>query len=740
MNPVIPFSLVIFCVTVQVWLVLIALSGVIPLTDAVSTAVWPEWQYFVRPERDALLFHCFVGLALLAQAIGIWSMRHQLNQASFTKTVMPFLAAEMVWTALMLNAAFKVIVYHDRPWLAQDAFIFLSAGALASKVFWPELKSWAECFYQKITTCSFGIKADVAACLGLVVLLYVPDDRAVLARMFFGNNFQHFDSFTAPAWAFTKGAVLNVDVMTEYGIGIPVMMSWFAKLTGGFSYTHLLWFWMGGTITYFILCFVFLRRWLGSFALSLMATLLAIKFQMFHSGVTPFIFTLPSATVVRYFWDILFFLSLLGHLRTLRKRYLFRAAVCCGVQIFFMTTSGYCLTIAFIAYLTAFMVLEHLRPLVCESITEAVRFCSFLFVVPLTTLGFLVLTQGAHLWTGEFWSNMQEFNNYFLSGFGLMPMYETLQNHETMAGLMGFFIPVVYMGTFLVTAGLLFYRQVPREDLMAVVLSLYGMTLYHYYIGRSAPTSYYVVCVPYVFILFFWLQRWLLVLKQDRRRLILLSLGAVIVYALLTNHTYLAYPNIFNVSRNPIVDPLVVSPIPDGRSYFNQSVSKLTEDQKLPANSLGNKDEGIKYEKDFKTDARLDQYYDQESDFGRDAALIAALTKPADAVPLLSSFEIKMLIQADRRQFFYYSPILLARPMRMRTFPNSTMYSLIHARRTLHQLQEAKPEYIFMEKVFLQAPGFANFKDASLASVLNYVFENYSPDAQGQYLIAMKRK
>ena len=83
---------------------------------------------------------------------------------------------------------------------------------------------------------------------------------------------------------------------------------------------------------------------------------------------TPFIFTLPSATVIRYFWDIIFFLLLLGHLRTLRKRYLFGAAVCCGVQIFYMTTIGYCLTIAFLAYMAAFMIVGHLRPLVCKKV------------------------------------------------------------------------------------------------------------------------------------------------------------------------------------------------------------------------------------------------------------------------------------------------------------------------------------------------------------------------------------
>lgn len=138
MNPVVLFSLIIFCVTVQVWLSLIALSSVIPMANPLSTVVWPEWQYMVRPERDALLFHCFVGIALSAQAIGIWLVRHKLNQPAFVKTFLPFLAAELAWTAMMLNAGFKMITYHDRPWLARDAFIFLWAGALASKIFGPK--------------------------------------------------------------------------------------------------------------------------------------------------------------------------------------------------------------------------------------------------------------------------------------------------------------------------------------------------------------------------------------------------------------------------------------------------------------------------------------------------------------------------------------------------------------------------------------------------------------------------
>ena len=36
---------------------------------------------------------------------------------------------------------------------------------------------------------------------------------------------------------------------------------------------------------------------------------------------------------------------------------------------------------------------------------------------------------------------------------------------------------------------------------MAAVLCVYGMGLYHYYVCRSSATSYYTVCIPFVFVL-----------------------------------------------------------------------------------------------------------------------------------------------------------------------------------------------------------------------------------------------
>ena len=50
------------------------------------------------------------------------------------------------------------------------------------------------------------------------------------------------------------------------------------------------------------------------------------------------------------------------------------------------------------------------------------------------------------------------------------------------------------------------------------------------------------------------------------------------------------------------------------------------------------------------------------SRFTKDAQLIASLTAHSDEVPLISGFETEMLMQANRKPFFYYFPLFISRP------------------------------------------------------------------------------
>ena len=59
----------------------------------------------------------------------------------------------------------------------------------------------------------------------------------------------------------------------------------------------------------------------------------------------------------------------------------------------------------------------------------------------------------------------------------------------------------------------------------------------------------------------------------------------------------------------------------------------------------------------------------------------------------------------------------------------------------MQQLQEAKPTYIFMEKILMapSVPSSYEYLYPELLVLLNYIHQYYIADKQGHYLIAMKR-
>ena len=136
-----------------------------------------------------------------------------------------------------------------------------------------------------------------------------------------------------------------------------------------------------------------------------------------------------------------------------------------------------------------------------------IKFLLSLFVIPVGTLVFfLTLTQGGHWASSQFLANMHEFIEYFISGFGLTPMSDSLMYHNFCASLIGFFIPLIYTITLVAVGSLCFMEKLNRRNLFVIVLCIYGLGIFHYYVARSAVTSYYAVGIPYVAILFFWIK------------------------------------------------------------------------------------------------------------------------------------------------------------------------------------------------------------------------------------------
>jgi hypothetical protein len=208
-----------------------------------------------------------------------------------------------------------------------------------------------------------------------------------------------------------------------------------------------------------------------------------------------------------------------------------------------------------------------------------------------------------------------------------------------------------------------------------------------------------------------------------------------------TTHLTLAYPNVFNFSRNPAVDPLVAARLSEGRlRYFNQLFIQYPDAFKLQVNNLGETFEDWHTEDDFSSDEQLKAYFRQEFSFPEDAALIDGLTKPDEPVALISSFEIQMLIQADRKPFFYIFPLVNSRPLHMRLFEVTHMWTTTQLNDTIKQLEDKKPAFVFMERVYMarEIPESFLYDMPSVCMLDNYVRQHYEPYAVGKYLVAMK--
>ena len=727
------------------WQVMLAASFILnqyPASSPLGNDVFPEWRYLLKPEWKPLVYHAALAAGLIFQLTLLWLNRAHLETKDLLKQFRVFLTVEIILTFLWSSAAFDMIVYAIHPVLATHAFVVLFMFSLIAKGFYDSWQGWS------VIVWSFFIAArehlvwrrllEWAVPLGLCVLLYIPNIQAVVARNFIGEQFHHNDSFImGPGWAYLQGQVLDVDLISEYGIGFVVVLSRLADFLGGFSYAHVIGLMMFLTVLYYLAWYLLIRRWFGSLTLAVAAMLLGIKWQMFHPGVFPFVFTYGSATPIRYLYDVVYAWCLWRHIQTGQKAWLAAAGAVCGFGVYYITSEGIYATASFEAYLLLLWLMPHWR----ESFRLKLKDVLLLLLPPLVTVALLALTIGQNIVNGPFWGNIAEFITYFTSGFGLEPMYKTLLDHKYLESFMGFMLPMAYVLSLLVFISRLAFNRALKEEWLGLVLCLYGMGTYHYYIARSTGTSYYAVILPLVFVLGYWMKLATANLEANRRLALRLTLAVLSAWALLTNHMYLAYPNMLSLSSHPITDPEVAQSLPDGSPYFNHLFRNFNPALKLATNSLGTTDEELLAESDFKDDKTLVDYYLTHSRFDQDAKLIASLTARSQEVALISSFETELLMQAKRKTFFYYYPLIISRPMKMRSFEVCSIYTTDQLAKTFAKFERVRPPYVFMEKIYMvrEVPRAFLFEYPSLIPLINYVRMHYTPVAQGEYLVALKR-
>ncbi len=679
----------------QLLVIVVLVFSFIPikLSPFVAT-LFPLHQKGVLPEREMLFYRIFVLGAMALQTAGLWIFRRRLKEEQFTPSLVGLTAANLFWLLIQLFCVFKMMIIDPSAW-AKYVFYVSLAGALATRVFWPEVRIWAVRFYENVIQSESAINWrrvwDVAFPAFIVLLLFVPDMDKVLARMFYRDQFYHLDAFLmAPAWAYQQGLTLNMDVISPYSTVMPVVFSFLSKLVGGFNYHNVVALFIAATIAYYIVFYALLRRWLGSALLASFGTLLAIKLQMFHWGVSPLIWQFPTATVLRYIFDLPVLWCIWQHIRTAEEKYLWIASAVCGVAAAYIVDTGVYLNMTFVFYLIA---LYFLSPQKVFVFPRDVFKTAVLVVMPGAIAFFILgLIQGPNVLNPQMYTNMFEHASLFLQGWGSLPMYEGLKDRQFFAFIMGFVIPVVYTWTLVFVGALCVLRQIHWRNFFVVILCVYGLALYHYFVNRSAVSSYYVVCLPFVGVVCYWLDKVIARFGHRVRRSLHCLVFAAMLCAMMTSYLFTYYPNMFNLS-------------------------------------------GMDWEPEKK-------FYKEEFNFERDAELIRSLTGPKDRVALISSFETKILMDAGRKPFFYYFPLLESQHMRLPQFRGTYLHTVDRMKKTLGQLEGSKPAYVFIERKLFKRqihPDYYQYYQ-TLNILVEYLGAHYTVDQEGKYLVALKRK
>ncbi len=740
-------SLFILCESIQLLLGAIWLLHARPMASEWATRVFPEGLSFVSSERETLFFCLWIVFAASVMVVTIMTFKKILKTNELVVKYGFFFVIEGLLTFLLLSTGFKMLVYAYRPQLAHEAFGILMVLAFLHKFLWWKLKELWESLC-KLSVNEYNLPAlrqmaHIAVIAFIFLIIYVPNPMAAVARMFFGEQFHHFDlALMASGWAFQSGCRLNVDALSQYGVGMPIVMSMLAKATGGFTYPHVLMTLVWTVIVYYVLYYLLLRAWLGKGLIVLFGIFSVIRLQMFHAGVMPFIMTYPMTTPFRFWYDIVFFWMMFLYVTRQHKIYILLAALACACANFHMVDTGLYLTVTFYAYLFLCLIIPHIRSSFLKHKKDAYWFVTYIVTVPLATLFLFWLVEGRQIWNSQFWLHTFEFAYYFISGMGLEPIAGNIKQGFLFSTAVGLMLPGVYLFTILLVVALCFFQRMKPENLYVVLWSIYGLATFQYYVVHSVESSYYVYVIPFVSVLCYWLKQWADHVSGGLYRKVGVALVLFSMYALVTNHNFLSYPNLLSVSHNPVIDPRVYQ-IPPGRAfYFHHLYREFPDNFKMPQNSLGEFDEKLVAEADFSSDDQLAEFFKNEFDFSVDAQLIQKFTPQGGKVPLLSSFDVAILMQADRAPFFKYFPILNSRPMRMRIFPVSSIPSQEHLNVTLGQLGEAPP-YLFMERIFLDrknVPAAYYHDSPELMKIVNYIFEHYEPVEAGKFLVAMKFK
>ena len=334
--------------------------------------------------------------------------------------------------------------------------------------------------------------ADLVVPGVIVAVVYLPGWRRLAGNAFVGEQFLHIDYFAmAGAKAFEAGVALGTSMHVYYGVGWSLALAKL-PLIGTLSYGEFIRLEVSYGCLYFMAVYALLRVLVGNWRWAATGTALAILAQLFGSWDPDLIlWRYPSATVLRWAFDVWFFLACLQYLRTRRPVWLVIGGVLVGLALLCVTDSGSYLALAAVFFWTCLWRL-HPRPpgLLRAGIQAGVAGLGVLLV------GLQIASRGT-AFSSAFLEGWLENLRFTSAGATLQPLTGILDRGP----LLWF---ALMLSTYLVVVGYTAVRFIHGRLSDRVVIlgtvAFYGLFTLLYFVGRSNVLNLFRPAVPFVIV------------------------------------------------------------------------------------------------------------------------------------------------------------------------------------------------------------------------------------------------
>lgn len=449
-----------------------------------------------RPERDSFIY-LGAGVIAVVSALLLSRLQPVGSRWSASRRVRQLLPIVFAGAAVAVSTGAFLRVRRHLPLGAPATPIFLGMPIVvaAGCALVAQVTGWRESDGRRLRR---GIERvsvrtrlgplDLVAPVLVIALVYLPGWRELAGNAFLGEGALHLDFFAfGPALAFRSGVALGTDLHPYYGLGWPMLFSHLNPL----SYGHIIRLEVVYGCLYFIGVYLLLRALVGDRRWATVGTALAILFQLFSgwpAGLS--LWRFPSATVMRWPFDVWFFLACLFHLRSGRTVWAVVAGALVALAVVFQTDTGVSLGVAFAFFW------------VCVWRAEGARSLPKLAWSAATAVAVGVVGMGiASRWTlfsGAFVAGLVENLQISMAGGTLL----ALTTEPTSRNIAMF---VLIAGSYLTLVGWSAVhaarRRMSTSTVMLGCIALYGFFTFSYFVGRSNPLNLYRPTVPFAILI-----------------------------------------------------------------------------------------------------------------------------------------------------------------------------------------------------------------------------------------------